>query len=75
MATNTSHCVLLQEHRTEIDAHGQNFQAIESFGLQLLGHGHYMQPEIQEKLDSIKAEREALERQDESKSAGAVVGV
>jgi spectrin alpha len=51
-----------QEHRTEIDAHGPSFQAFESFGLQLLAHGHYMQPEIQEKLDSIKADREALER-------------
>lgn len=56
------YCDLLQEHRAEIDAHGPSFQTFESFGVQLLGYGHYMQPEIQEKLDSIKAEREALEK-------------
>ena len=53
---------LLQEQRVEIDTHAATFQTFESFGLQLLANDHYASPEISDKLQTIKAERENLER-------------
>eukprot|EP00118_Oscarella_pearsei_P025242 m.307813 g.307813 ORF g.307813 m.307813 type:complete len:2422 (+) comp42859_c0_seq1:216-7481(+) len=51
-----------QEHRSDVDAHAPSFQAFDSFGRQLLSHKHYASPEIQEKLDTVKTESDALER-------------
>ena len=52
----------LQEQRVEIDTHAASFQTFESFGLQLLANDHYASPEISDKLQTIKTERENLER-------------
>ena len=46
----------------EIDTHAASFQTFESFGLQLLANDHYASPEISDKLQTIKTERENLER-------------
>lgn len=54
--------LLLQEHRTEIDARAGTFQAFEQFGQQLLARGHYASPEIQQKLEALDREREDLEK-------------
>ena len=51
-----------QEQRVEIDAHAAIFQTFESFGLQLLANDHYASPEINDKLQIIKTERENIER-------------
>merc|ERR1719259_419011 len=51
-----------QEHRNEIDARSNTFQAFELFGQQLLQAEHYASTEVSEKLDSMKEAREDLER-------------
>lgn len=53
---------VFQEHRTEIDARQGTFTALELFGQQLLNSNHYASPEIQEKLEQLKAAKEELER-------------
>ncbi|XP_066141929.1 spectrin alpha chain isoform X1 [Euwallacea fornicatus] len=51
-----------QEHRTEIDARGGTFHALEQFGQQLLNSNHYASPEIQEKLEQLNQARADLEK-------------
>ncbi|XP_074621265.1 spectrin alpha chain, non-erythrocytic 1-like [Acropora palmata] len=51
-----------QEHRAEIDARDSTFQSFEDFGKDLLDKEHYASPDIREKLDTMAAEREELER-------------
>ncbi|XP_065916481.1 spectrin alpha chain, non-erythrocytic 1-like [Dysidea avara] len=51
-----------QEQRVEIDTHAAGFQTFESFGLQLLANNHYASTEINEKLQTVKTEKENLER-------------
>uniref|UniRef100_A0A0K2TMK4 Spectrin alpha chain n=1 Tax=Lepeophtheirus salmonis TaxID=72036 RepID=A0A0K2TMK4_LEPSM len=51
-----------QEHRTEIDARSGTFQAFELFGQQLLHGSNYASIEVQEKLESMSAAREDLEK-------------
>merc|ERR1712242_66500 len=51
-----------QEHRTEIDARSGTFQAFELFGQQLLQADHFAAGEVQEKLESMAASREDLEK-------------
>jgi len=46
----------------EIDTHAAGFQTFESFGLQLLANNHYASSEINEKLQTVKTEKENLER-------------
>ena len=64
LSTDILLCLLdvLQEHRTDIDAHKAAFQAFQVFGQQLLSAQHYAEPEIKEKLDMIQAEKDTLER-------------
>lgn len=51
-----------QEYRTEIEARMAAFNAFESFGGQLLAHNHFASGDIQEKLDSLRQERDVMER-------------
>ncbi len=51
-----------QEHRTEIDARAATFNAFESFGGQLLVKQHFASAEIEDKLQSLKKDRESVER-------------
>lgn len=51
-----------QEHRIEIDARAAAFNAFESFGGQLLVRQHFASTEIQDKLQSLKNDREAVEK-------------
>ena len=51
-----------QEHRTEIDARAGTFQAFELFGQHLLQSNHYASPEVQEKLETMNAARQDLEK-------------
>jgi len=50
------------EHRTEIDARNNAFQAFELFGKQLLQADHYASGEVEEKLETMAASREDLEK-------------
>lgn len=54
--------VLLQEHRTEIDARSGTFQAFEVFGQQLLQNEHYASDDVKNKLDELANAREELEK-------------
>lgn len=38
------------------------FQALENFGAELIGSGHYARPEIEEKLQTVRLERDDLEK-------------
>lgn len=51
-----------QAHRTELDTRAGAFNAFETFGGQLLTQGHFATPEVQEKLDSIRQDRKAVEK-------------
>lgn len=51
-----------QEHRTEIDARATAFNAFESFGGQLLVKQHFACIEIEDKIQSLKKDREAVEK-------------
>lgn len=51
-----------QEHRIEIDARATAFNAFDSFGGQLLMKQHFSCIDIEEKLQSIKKDREAVEK-------------
>ncbi|XP_071948314.1 spectrin alpha chain, non-erythrocytic 1-like isoform X2 [Antedon mediterranea] len=56
---------LLERHqdlRCEIEAKAGAFQGFEAFGEQLLQHEHYASPQIEEKLQTLKDEREALDK-------------
>ncbi|XP_071821753.1 spectrin alpha chain, non-erythrocytic 1-like isoform X5 [Apostichopus japonicus] len=56
---------LLDRHRelhTEMESKAGTFQAFEAFGNQLIMNHHYSSPEIQEKLDDLSQEKEALDR-------------
>ncbi|KAJ8038539.1 Spectrin alpha chain, non-erythrocytic 1 [Holothuria leucospilota] len=56
---------LLDRHRelhTEMEAKAGTFQAFEAFGNQLIMNNHYSSPEIQEKLDDLSKEKDALDR-------------
>ena len=51
-----------QEHKTEIDARAPAFNLFDSFGRQLLARQHFASTEIKDKLQSLKKEREAMEK-------------
>ena len=51
-----------QEHRTEIDARAAAFNAFDSFGGQLLVRHHFASSEIQDKMQSLKKDRAAIEK-------------
>ena len=51
-----------QEHRTEIDTRASAFNAFDSFGGQLLARQHFASSEIQDKMQLLKKEREAIEK-------------
>uniref|UniRef100_G3W7Y5 Spectrin alpha chain, erythrocytic 1 n=1 Tax=Sarcophilus harrisii TaxID=9305 RepID=G3W7Y5_SARHA len=51
-----------QEHYDEMKAEAPAFQALEDFGIDLLSSGHQAGPEIEGKLQFVKAERDDLER-------------
>jgi len=51
-----------QEHHNEIDARTAASNAFETFGGQLLAHNHFASSEIQEKLDSLRRERDVMKR-------------
>ncbi|WP_411025710.1 spectrin repeat-containing protein, partial [Salmonella sp. s55004] len=56
---------LLDRHRelhTEMEAKAGTFQAFEAYGNQLIMNNHYDSPEIQEKLDTLAREKDALDR-------------
>ncbi|XP_033114837.1 spectrin alpha chain, non-erythrocytic 1-like isoform X2 [Anneissia japonica] len=56
---------LLERHqdlRCEIEAKAGAFQGFEAFGEQLLQHEHYASPQIEEKLQMLKHEREELDK-------------
>jgi spectrin alpha len=50
------------EHRTEIDARTNTFQAFDLFGRQLLQADHFASPEVQERLEGMEGAREDLEK-------------
>lgn len=51
-----------QEHRADMQAEAPTFQALEDFGAELIGSGHRASPEIEEKLQGVRQEREYLEK-------------
>jgi len=50
------------EHRTEIDARTNTFQAFDLFGQQLLQADHFASAEVQERLEGMAGAREDLEK-------------
>ena len=46
----------------EIDSKAPVFETYETFGRELILNDHYASPEIQEKLEEIREERDKLER-------------
>jgi len=50
------------EHRTEIDARTNTFQAFDLFGQQLLQADHFASTEVEERLEAMAAAREDLEK-------------
>ena len=51
-----------QEHRDEIQARQESFATATEFGNSLVLRGHYAAEELQEKLDQLRDEREALDQ-------------
>uniref|UniRef100_A0A8D1VUU2 Spectrin alpha chain, erythrocytic 1 n=1 Tax=Sus scrofa TaxID=9823 RepID=A0A8D1VUU2_PIG len=51
-----------QEQRDEIEAEAPTFQVLEDFGRDLISSGHRASPEIEEKLQTIRLERDELEK-------------
>eukprot|EP00069_Balaena_mysticetus_P007680 bmy_19330T0 len=51
-----------QEHLAEMEAEAPTFQALEDFGTDLISSGHRASPEIEEKLQAVKLERDELEK-------------
>ena len=51
-----------QTYRTEIDTRAGAFNAFEAFGSHLLVQGHFAAIEVQEKLDSTRQDRKAVEK-------------
>ncbi|XP_039706377.1 spectrin alpha chain, erythrocytic 1 [Pteropus medius] len=51
-----------QEHRADMEAEAPTFQALEDFGAELIGSGHYGRPEIEEKLHAVRLERNNLDK-------------
>ncbi|XP_044530944.1 spectrin alpha chain, erythrocytic 1 [Gracilinanus agilis] len=51
-----------QEHHDEMKAEAPTFQALEDFGIDLLSSGHRAGPEIEGKLQSVRLERDDLEK-------------
>lgn len=52
---------LPQEHRADMEAQAPAFQAFEDFGTDLTISGHRASPEIEEKLQAVRLERDELE--------------
>ncbi|XP_044800096.2 spectrin alpha chain, erythrocytic 1 [Bubalus bubalis] len=50
-----------QEHRADMEAQAPAFQAFEDFGTDLTISGHRASPEIEEKLQAVRLERDELE--------------
>uniref|UniRef100_A0A4X1VR19 Spectrin alpha chain, erythrocytic 1 n=1 Tax=Sus scrofa TaxID=9823 RepID=A0A4X1VR19_PIG len=51
-----------QEQRDEIEAEAPTFQVLEDFGRDLISSGHRASPEIEEKLQTVRLERDELEK-------------
>ncbi|XP_014652504.1 PREDICTED: spectrin alpha chain, erythrocytic 1 [Ceratotherium simum simum] len=51
-----------QEHHADMEAKAPNFQDLEDFGAELINSGHRASPEIQEKLQAVRLERDDLEK-------------
>ncbi|XP_032949083.1 spectrin alpha chain, erythrocytic 1 [Rhinolophus ferrumequinum] len=51
-----------QEHHADMQAEAPTFQALEDFGAELIGNGHCASPEIEEKLQAVRIERDDLEK-------------
>lgn len=51
-----------QEHHADMQAEAPTFQALEDFGAELTGNGHCASPEIEEKLQAVRIERDDLEK-------------
>ncbi|XP_037681556.1 spectrin alpha chain, erythrocytic 1 [Choloepus didactylus] len=51
-----------QEHRADMEAEAPTFQALEDFGAQLIDSGHRDSPEIENKLQAVRLERQDLEK-------------
>nr|XP_004671146.2 spectrin alpha chain, erythrocytic 1 isoform X2 [Jaculus jaculus] len=50
-----------QEHHADMQAEAPAFQALEDFGTELIGSGHYNSPDIEDKLLAVKGKRNDLE--------------
>ncbi|KAM5293714.1 spectrin alpha chain, erythrocytic 1 [Glossophaga mutica] len=51
-----------QEHHADMEAEAPTFQALEDFGVELIGSGHRNSPKIEEKLQAVRLERDYLEK-------------
>ncbi|XP_045697382.1 spectrin alpha chain, erythrocytic 1 [Phyllostomus hastatus] len=51
-----------QEHHADMEAEDPTFQALEDFGVELIGSGHRNSPKIKEKLQAVRLERDYLEK-------------
>ena len=45
-----------------MEAEAPTFQALEDFGVELIGSGHCNSPKIEEKLQAVRLERDDLEK-------------
>ncbi|XP_066111276.1 spectrin alpha chain, erythrocytic 1 [Saccopteryx bilineata] len=50
-----------KEHHADMEAEAPTFQALEDFGVELIDSGHHNSPKIEEKLQSVRQERDDLE--------------
>lgn len=62
LASSVSAPFYPQEQRDEIEAEAPTFQVLEDFGRDLISSGHRASPEIEEKLQTIRLERDELEK-------------
>lgn len=53
---------LPQEHHIDMEAKAPAFQDLEDFGAELIGTEHPASPEIEEKLQAVRLERDDLEK-------------
>ncbi|XP_053523981.1 spectrin alpha chain, erythrocytic 1 isoform X2 [Artibeus jamaicensis] len=51
-----------QEHHADMEAEAPTFQALEDFGVELIGSGHHNSSKIEEKLQTVRLQRDYLEK-------------
>ncbi|XP_036895269.1 spectrin alpha chain, erythrocytic 1 isoform X2 [Sturnira hondurensis] len=51
-----------QEHHADMEAEAPTFQALEDFGVELIGSGHRNSSKIEEKLQTVRLQRDYLEK-------------